>query len=796
MELQSYKKMSMNEKQTVIIALCKALRSASVFNPEVQAAPACILWPDRDRQWEAVIPYLQNELPELFVLGEYAPDARKGPAIWLRCVIADKVDGIEIQRGKPPILYLPGVSRQDLRAVENCPDYLKPLAELQYRGVIWSQVNAKDWTVLAFLKSDQGGLGLDVAQDNETKNAMLMALYPLMDEAVNLLTGKRLDKDYFNTLLTGGDPVRDLLQWLDRGDAFRSGISENEFKAFVGVCKSKFSFHPENDGMLIGVERFAKHEGPWHPVWDRFCEAPQKYLNIPINIRKCDMPPLDLFSNAKSHGSWPQWNENAKNNLRKDLERLGDLPVHDARSRLLDLEKKHADRRKLVWAELGEAPLSFALEHLAVLSKKTEDNLAAGNIEDLTAGYINSGWRADDAVMQALSCVSKSEDVDAVSIIIRALYLPWAEEAARYLQKIVVQSAYPGGSNENSTLTSYADGECILFVDGLRFDAGKRLSDKLNEMGCQVSEKSIWAALPSVTATGKPAVAPVKKQISGTETSVDFEPNATESGQSLKGGHHFKKLLKDSDWEVIDSKTCGNKKSLGWTEFGNIDHEGHERGWKLSKYLDSLLNEIRDRIIQLFDAGWKRVRVVTDHGWILLPGGLPKVELPSVLTDNKWGRCAIIKPGAVIQGGLYPWYWNPNQQIALANGVSCFRKGLEYSHGGLSLQECLTLELTVLPGDSKKSAVSIKFTDVVWKGLRCTVAVDGEYNGTSLDIRMQPGNQSTSVVVGKKQLKKNGTASVVVENEELEGREATIVVIDQNNELVAQAATLIGGGDK
>ena len=61
-----------------------------------------------------------------------------------------------------PVLYLPGVGRQDLRAVESCPESLKPLAELQYLGVIWSQVNGKDWTILTFLKSDQDGLGVEL----------------------------------------------------------------------------------------------------------------------------------------------------------------------------------------------------------------------------------------------------------------------------------------------------------------------------------------------------------------------------------------------------------------------------------------------------------------------------------------------------------------------------------------------------------------------------------------------------------------------------------------------------------
>ncbi len=59
--------------------LISAIRSAAVFNPDVQAAPACILWPDRDRQWEAVIPRLQAELPELFVLGDYDPEQRGEP---------------------------------------------------------------------------------------------------------------------------------------------------------------------------------------------------------------------------------------------------------------------------------------------------------------------------------------------------------------------------------------------------------------------------------------------------------------------------------------------------------------------------------------------------------------------------------------------------------------------------------------------------------------------------------------------------------------------------------------------
>ncbi|MBU4394794.1 MAG: BREX-1 system phosphatase PglZ type B, partial [Proteobacteria bacterium] len=330
--------------------LLKAVRDAGVYNPEVQVAPACILWPDKDRQWEAVIPRLQTELPELLILGDYQPDKRTGPAIWLRCIITGKTDDVSLPQDRTPIFYLPGVSRQDLRAVESCPDHLKPLAELQYRGVIWSQVNAKDWTVLAYLKSDQGGLGLDVAQDSDAKTAMQLALYRLLDEEVELLKGKRLDKDYFNTLLTGGDPVRDLLQWLDQGDAFQASRGEQEWKAFVEVCKSQLAFNPQKAGVLAGAAKLAAKEGPWHAVWERFCEAPKRYPNIPAQIRKCRAPSDTIFwlVGDGSFDGWPQWNEEQEKGLHRDLLSLANVPAHDARKKLLDLEKQHGRRRRLV----------------------------------------------------------------------------------------------------------------------------------------------------------------------------------------------------------------------------------------------------------------------------------------------------------------------------------------------------------------------------------------------------------------------------------------------------------------
>lgn len=776
----------------VIDRLQNAVRGAAAHNPEVQVKPACILWPDPDRQWEAVVPHLQDALPEMVVFGDYAPERRTGPAIWLRCAIAGTLDGIDFPVGSVPILYLPGVARTDLRAVNECPDALKPLAELQYRGTIWSQVSAKDWTVLAFLKSAQGGLGLEVTADGDTRAAMITALNEVLEQDVSALEGKRLDRDFFNGLLTSGDLTRDVLTWIDQGDAYAERIGPAAWGAFSNICTSQLGLDPKTAGVLTGAEKLAGRQGPWCAVWERFCEAPQRYPNIPDTLRKCQMPSFDLLSDISTKGAWPQWNDSEEDALRQNLLALGTSTDTQARTALKELEKVNSARRTLVWAEMGQAPLARSLKHLAVLAEITRQSLAGGTLDDVESSYTKEGWKADDAVLSALQ--EATTDANAASVIaaLRSIYLPWAEASARHVQKLVEVHGYPGGSIASKPKTSKTDSECILFVDGLRFDLGKRLSTKLKDAGLEVIETSAWSALPSVTSTAKPAVSPVLHEIVGQDQSEEFDPSVAASGQSLRGAYHFKKLITDAGYQILHRSEIGDRSGTAWTELGDIDHEGHERGWKLARHLDALLAEVENRIVQLLEGGWKSVRIVTDHGWLIMPGGLPKTELPTALSVNKWGRCAAIKPGAQTDIPLFPWFWNPSHHFALANGIACFRVGQEYAHGGLSLQECLTLHLQVKPSSSVP-ATPVEISDIVWKGLRCTAVLAVPNETLRLDIRRQPADPGSTVVVKPKPFSASGSASVVVDNEDLEGTGATLVIINEFGATVGQVAISIGG---
>ena len=129
-----------HSRLTVTEALIRSLEDAVSYNPNDAVRPCAILWTDQDAQWQPIIPRLRQLLPNLLTLGEYQPDQRIGPAIWLRSAVDRALPDIEWPEEKPPILYLPQVSRQELRAVQECPDNLKPSATARRCAEISTEV--------------------------------------------------------------------------------------------------------------------------------------------------------------------------------------------------------------------------------------------------------------------------------------------------------------------------------------------------------------------------------------------------------------------------------------------------------------------------------------------------------------------------------------------------------------------------------------------------------------------------------------------------------------------------------
>ena len=518
------------------------------------------------------------------------------------------------------------------------------------------------------------------------------------------------------------------------------------------------------------------------------------FLNIPGEIRKLSPPNFDEVSVDTNFGNWPQWNERQENNLREELLLLENLSASDARMKIIELEQNHSDRRDSVWAKLGEVPLANAIKYLNSVVKVIETSNLSGKIEDLASDHQLNGWQADYAVLKAIASIKNVDDKKALDIAIKSVYLPWLEESATSLQKLVCQSnSYPINSSISENDGRFNQGDCILFVDGLRFDVAKQLSKKLEEMNMEVTESLNWSALPSFTATAKPAVSPVANLIFGESNNQDFVPCVLETGKSLKGGQQFNKLLIDGGWQKLKFEELGNVDGKAWCEISKIDKAGHHDPAQLAKQIEVYIDEVIGWISKLLNHGWNKVQVVTDHGWLILPGGLPKLELSSSLTMKKWGRYATLKEGTKNEFSMVPWYWNQENFIVLAEGVGCFIENQEYSHGGLSLQECLTLKLEVKTGKASKQINNAVIKEISWIGLRCSISVEGTFKDLTVDIRESANKASSSIAFETKNLDKTGITKVIVEDADKESHTVYVVLIDSSGSVVSQEKTIVGG---
>ena len=234
--------------------------------------------------------------------------------------------------------------------------------------------------------------------------------------------------------------------------------------------------------------------------------------------------------------------------------------------------------------------------------------------------------------------------------------------------------------------------------------------------------------------------------------------------------------MADAGVQVLGTSELGEPAGVAWTEAGELDHRGHHHGLRLAHEVDGEVQRIASRIEDLLGAGWTRVTVVTDHGWLLVPGGLPKNEnLPIAVTDTKKGRCARVKEGADPLVPTVPWHWDSDVRIAVAPGISCFEANQTYEHGGVSPQECVVPRLTVSRGESETAGAVI--TSMKWRGLMLIVEFSGLPDGATIDLRIAAGAAQTSIADTAGVTGGQGKAILLVGDEDLEGVHAQLVLI-------------------
>lgn len=773
----------MSAPQTLLKNLIKKLHDCNVSS-DAEVDPVAILWSDPNREWQSLTTSLLSELPELFIHGDYAPERRHGPSLWLRYVVDCPVAASVIPEGRIPILYLPGISSQKLRSGQDRPWDWEPLVELMFRGTLWLQPNGRDWTLQAFFNS----LGLDMAEDQVTTEAARRSLTELATIPLRQLRETHLEASYFDALLAE-DPIRDLLSWMSDPQGFQRKCTHERWTALCSQWKQKFRFEPGQDGELAAAEKLARGDSAWEPVWQRFVEAPNRFSGIKDLMQRAAPGQMGLnLGIAQDLSRWPQHNEAEEQAALEALRQLPQLPHAEACRRICSLEECHAQRRGWVWAQLGQSAIAQLLDPLGRLAQRASQPLVGTTPSDFMEAYIANGWEADAAAWQAVATAGPAHQA-MVKAAVAALLLPWLDETARRFQQAVTTYGLPTPIDQDCN--AIEPGGCLVFADGLRYDLAWQLRQRLEKMGMVGKLTSRWAALPSVTATAKPAVAPISRQIRGTALLEDFAPQMM-SGK-IASATELRKAIVAEGYQILDSNGLNpqsRESSRGWLEVGDLDHRGHQLQDDLPDVIKSEIKKLALQTQKLFNAGWTSVRLVTDHGWLYCPGGLPTVSLPKHLTTSKWARCATIKGQSQVNVPTVPWSWNPGESFATPPGAACFRTGstCSYAHGGLSIQECLTPVLEVSRGSSSTANPTI--VSIAWYGLRCSVKVANGCKGLKADLRRD--NACGSSVTTTAKAIKNGNVRLLVEDEDLEGLLLVLVLLGADGRVITQQQTRVG----
>lgn len=785
--------------------IASSLRTAARSGAS-EEAPVAVLWPDPDRAWEPVIRQLQGAVP-ILVLGAWTgdPDSTQGPALWIRAALAAP-DAVVLParlatrdpahpEKNPWVLYLPGVHRHDPTDLTQVPAHLAPLAEIALRSVWWESPSTRaPWTPHSFLRSKHGA-DLDLASDVDTKRALAEVLPKLLGEDVDALRKQgRLDAARLHALVMP-DPVRTLLEWINDPAAVRIRQSSSEWRAFAHTCRATYGIDPEKDTHLTAARCLGERRADWNTVWQRFADAPARYPGIHTALDQA-RPEATLFSEDPHPDSWPSWNGDQEDALRTALIALRTANgTADAGRRLTALGHEHTARLGSVWAELGRAPLATAVALLADLAAKTTTNLTETGPEEARAWYAATGRQVDDLALRALGSVSEHRDLDAVTTALQAVYDPWVDRNARAFQDLVRSVGYPG-----STGLDVEPGTCVVYVDALRLDLAHRLEARLTAWlpSLDVAVENRLAPFPTLTPTGQPAVAPVDAEIRATWGAGQGFDAGDSQGRSLKGGV-LRAALRASDVQYLDwgDVTEGEPSGIGWTQMNDIDSAGHAtKGARFESVIDGLLDRVATRITDLLDAGWARVVVVTDHGFLYPARAAMKVELPLTVTEGEAARkprVARLREGAPDSGfPTVPWTWDPSVRMVSAPGAAAFEAGARYEHGGLSPQECVIPVVTVTRPLSALEKSLVHVTAVKWIGRRCRIDLAPPRSDVTVELRTYAGDPATAVA-GPKTPHSDGEVKLVISEEDAaEGTDVHVVVLDAAGTVVAQHPTQVG----
>ncbi len=383
-------------------------------------------------------------------------------------------------------------------------------------------------------------------------------------------------------------------------------------------------------------------------------------------------------------------------------------------------------RENKVWTREGKIKEWRVLRKAADVLKGIEDSLAklARGKVAFTEAYFNQWWRLDQ-IYRELASLEKEVRYSVRSAFIEPVaqkYQEWLEEANNaFTKEVATLGKWPLPSifSQTSFWKEYVKPHrklCIFFLDALRFELQKRLSEMLKKKGYKVKHTAMLSSLPSITEVCMTSLLPHDEE-------MRLEPSDEElivvlNGEKIKSKEDrqdlLKKVYKDEIAFLELDQLKGDPQSLlKEVEEARIlavmDREIDKAGTFISgdllDYLDTLVKKVIIAVEKAALIGYPKTIITTDHGFLIIPEPA-KVETVKGfsgkgLTVSR--RYAVGRPPKVKGCFTLPLRnigYESDGEILFPQGISYLpKRGAKeiYIHGGVSLQECCIGVLEVEP---------------------------------------------------------------------------------------------------
>jgi hypothetical protein len=126
--------------------------------------------------------------------------------------------------------------------------------------VFWRQENSKDWTLRSFFESRRGGLGLKIAADQETLEALRAAIGKLLTQNLQALEGQLIDHRFLDDLMNAS-PDETVLRWLTAAPAIQQEKGDALGQASSPTTRTRFAVDLDRGTLAVAQKILASRAG-------------------------------------------------------------------------------------------------------------------------------------------------------------------------------------------------------------------------------------------------------------------------------------------------------------------------------------------------------------------------------------------------------------------------------------------------------------------------------------------------------------------------------------------------------